>query len=301
MNYFKFSDDNKRYHTLAYHNKVMYGEKIFKATVDAYCSCPNIDGSKGLGGCIFCGGSSGSALSIEEQFAAEKARIYEKHLGAKILLYYGFHTNTYCTDARLKELLNKAESLGAFGVSIATRPDCIDNEKARILSECPFPLTVELGLQTIHDETALRINRCHTFSEFRNAFELLKRYGIRVCVHIINGLPGETYDMMLETAREVGKLCPDGIKIHLMHVLKGTKLWELYNAGEYTPLEKNEYIEIVVKQLEFIPAETVIERLTGDGDKRLLAAPLWSKDKISVLGGIDKRLEEVDTFQGRKS
>lgn len=300
-NNFQFSDDNKRYHTLAYHNKVTYGVKIFKATVDARCSCPNIDGSKGTGGCIFCDKSAGSALSVEEQFAAEKARIREKYPRAEILLYYGYHTNTYCTARRLKELLSEAERLGAFGASIATRPDCIDAEKARILAEFPLPLTVELGLQTVHDVTAQRINRCHTFAEFLSAFELLKELGIRVCVHIMNGLPGEDREMMLETARTVGRLHPNGVKIHLTHVLKGTRLCDMYRSGEYAPLGKDEYIDTVVRQLELLPADIVIERITGDGDKKLLAAPLWSMDKISVLGGVDKRMEELNTVQGKES
>lgn len=292
---FAFSDDNKRYHTLNYHNKTVYGCKIYKATVDAGLSCPNMKS----GGCIFCAQTPPDTNSICEQFDAERSRILKKDPAAKILLYYGLRTNTFCPAERLSELLCESQKLGAFAVSLATRPDCLNEEKARILAEYKLPLTVELGLQTVHDTTARIINRGHGFSEFLNGYELLKAYGIRVCVHIIDGLPGEDIPMMLETAQRTGRLRPDGLKIHSAHVLRGTKLFEMYERGEYTPLQREEYIDIVVRQLEFIPPETVIERVTGDGDKSLLAAPLWSRDKIAVLGGIDKRMAELDTYQGK--
>lgn len=293
VNRFPYSDDNKRYHTLAYHNKTVYGCRIYKATVDAGLGCPNI------GGCIFCRQVPRDMRSVREQFEAERARILVKDKNAKILLYYGIRTNTFCSSEFLEKMLREAKGCGAFAVSIATRPDCLDEEKARLLSEFDLPLTLELGLQTVHDETAKIINRGHSYADFLMGYELLRSRGIRVCVHIIDGLPGEDAPMMLETARRVGQLRPDGLKIHLAHVLRGTKLFELYEAGEYTALEKAEYIEIVVRQLELIPPETVIERVTGDGDKSLLAAPLWSRDKIAVLGGIDKRMAELDTFQGK--
>lgn len=169
----------------------------------------------------------------------------------------------------------------------------------RILKSLSVPVSVELGLQTVHDSTAEKINRCHTFAEFIRGYSLLKSAGIRVCVHIINGLPDETEPMMLDTARQLSALRPDGVKLHLMHVVEGTRLAEMYLNGEYKPLEKQQYIDIVVKQLELFAPETVIERVTGDGDKSKLLAPLWSRDKISVLGGIDKRMAELDTYQGR--
>ncbi len=293
MNSFPYSNDNKRYRTLVYHNLQTYGGRVFKATVDAGLSCPN------AGGCVFCIQNAFDTRTIEDQFAAEKARILAKCPSAKILLYYGLRTNTNCSPERLSEMLCEAERLGAFAVSLATRPDCLDADKARILAECPLPLTVELGLQTIHDSTAALINRGHTYADFLCGYELLKRHNIRACVHIINGLPNETREMMLDTARALGKLRPDGVKIHSMHVLRGTELYEMYQSGAYTPIEKDEYIDIVARQLELLPPETVIERVTGDGDKSLLAAPQWSRDKISVLGGIDKRLADLDTYQGR--
>lgn len=304
MNPFPFSDDNKRYHTLSYHNRHTYGKRIFKAVIDAGFTCPNIDGTRGLGGCIFCDGGSGyftasSRLSVSEQYLLEEKRIREKYPKAGIIAYFQAHSNTYCTPERLKALLSEAVSCGAEGIAIATRADCIDGEKADIIASLPVPVTVELGLQTVSDETAAKINRCHSFAEFLEGYRLLKDKGIRVCVHIIDGLPGENRENMLETARVLGRLRPDGVKIHLLHVIKGTRLCEMYESGEYTPLEKAEYIDTVIGQLELLPQETVIERITGDGDKKKLEAPLWSADKISVLGGIDKRMAEIGTYQGR--
>ena len=168
-----------------------------------------------------------------------------------------------------------------------------------LIKSLPVPVTVELGLQTIHDSTAQLINRCHSFEEFKRGYQMLKEAGIRVCVHIINGLPSENEEMMLETAETLGKLHPDGVKIHLMHVIEGTRLAEIYKRGEYIPLEKQQYIEIVIKQLELLPPETVIERITGDGDKKTLLAPDWTKNKRAVLNAIDKKLARRDTWQGR--
>lgn len=292
MNPFPFSDDNKRYHTLAYHNRHTYGGRVFKATLDAHMSCPN------KGGCIYCKDTF-DPRSIEEQWYSECERIHKKDENAKICAYFGVHTNTFCSPEKLTELLDCAINLGAFSVSIATRADCLDEEKACILGNFSLPLTVELGLQTIHDKTAEYINRGHTFNDFLNGYEMLKSHNIRVCVHIINGLPNESRDMMIDTARVIGKLKPDGIKIHSLHVLRETRLYELYQKGDYIPIERDEYIDITAHQLELLPPETVIERVTGDGDKSLLAAPNWSADKIAVLGGLDKKLADLDTYQGR--
>lgn len=292
MNPFKFSDDNKRYHTLAYHNLHTYGGRVYKATLDAHLTCPN------KGGCVYCA-SVRDSRPLSEQWNAECSRIRAKDENARICAYFGVGTNTNCPPEALSELLRTARELGAFSVSIATRADCLDEQKAQILAEFSEPLTVELGLQTIHDQTAELINRGHMFEDFRRGFYLLRNHNIRVCVHIINGLPGEAPEMMLETARVIGGLRPDAVKIHSLHVLKGTRLFEMYGRGEITLLTREEYIDITARQLELLPPETVIERVTGDGDKALLAAPKWSADKIAVLGGLDKRLAEPDTYQGK--
>ncbi len=301
---FIYTDDNKRYHTLNYHNKHTYGAKVHKAAIDAGFTCPNIDGSRGVGGCIYCSGGSGyftaeSVVSVREQFLREKKRIHGKFPEAKITAYFQAHTNTYASVQELFRVYSEAVDAGADSLAIATRADCLDIEKAEMIASLPVPVTVELGLQTIHDSTACRINRCHSFGEFVNGYGLLKSHGIRVCVHIINGLPEEDIPMMLKTAETLGKLHPDGVKIHLMHVIKNTVLAGMYESGRYHPMEKQDYIDTVVKQLELLPSETVIERLTGDGDKATQLAPIWSMDKISVLGGIDKRMAQLDTWQGR--
>ncbi len=303
MTGFKFSDDNKRYHTLSYYNKTTFGRKIYKAVIDAGFTCPNIDGTKSGGGCIFCDGGSGyftsGSISVTEQLSREYERIRKKVPNASVIAYFQSHSNTYASADVLRRLYKEAEAFGVEGISVATRADCITPEIIGLFKELSVPVTVELGLQSVHDKTAELINRGHTFEEFLSGYRLLKESGIRVCVHIINGLPEETVEMMLETARTLGKLRPDGVKIHLLHVIRGTRLAELYEKGEYTPLTKEEYVDITAKQLELLPPETVIERITGDGDKKKLLAPLWSMDKISVLGAIDVRQRELDSFQGK--
>ncbi|MBR4112613.1 MAG: TIGR01212 family radical SAM protein [Ruminiclostridium sp.] len=300
---FIYSDDNKRYHTLNYHNKHTYGGRIYKAVIDAGFTCPNLDGTKSKGGCIFCDGGSGyfttGCISVTEQLRKEKERITAKNPDAEISAYFQAHTNTYASPDILRRIYGEAVSFGVKSIAIATRADCINEEIISVIKELPVPVTVELGLQSVHDSTAEIINRGHTFAEFLTGYNMLKNAGIRVCVHIINGLPCETAEMMLKTAESLGKLRPDGLKIHLLHVIRGTKLHEMYEKGEYTPLTKEEYIDITVRQLELLPPETVIERITGDGDKTKLIAPLWSMDKISVLGGIDKAQAERDSFQGK--
>ena len=294
---FPYSDDNKRYHTLHYYNKTVYGCRVVKAAVDAGRGCPNGEG------CVFCNKNARDRRSVFEQFDEQKSRILAKFPDAKILLYLGVGTNTLGSAKELEKLLSDALKCKPFALSIATRADCLDEEKSRLLASVELPLTVELGLQTVHDSTAKIINRGHSFGDFLCGFELLKSLKIRTCVHIMNGLPGEDIPMMLKTAETLGRLRPDALKIHMTYVEKGTPLFEMYvgmnGRGEYSPMEKDEYIETVVRQLELIPPETVIERVTGDADKALLAAPLWSADKISVLGGIDKKMADMDTYQGR--
>ena len=187
------------------------------------------------------------------------------------------------------------------GISIGTRADCLSDDVLDLLSEINTRtyLTVELGMQSVHNTTIELINRCCTHEEFLDGYFRLKNRGIRVCLHLINGLPGETAEMMTETARQTANLAPDAVKLQMLHVIKGTRLEEMYHAGSFELLSRAEYINVIVRQLELLPPETVIERITGDGDKSKLVAPMWSADKISVLGGIDKQLAELDTWQGR--
>lgn len=306
MNPFPYSNDNKRYRSLAYENGLQ-GIKIYKAVIDAGLSCPNIDGTKGVGGCIYCDGGSGyftasPAVPIEKQLEDELQRIRKKTPQASVIAYFQAHSNTYAPLFKLREMYEKAlNHEGICGLAIATRVDCLSPEVLEYLNELNLRtrLTVELGLQTIFDETAARINRGHSFSEFVEGYNALKELGIGVTVHIINGLPNETADMMVETARTLGKMRPDGVKIHLLHVISGTPLSEMYERGEYSPMSLDAYSGAVVRQLEVLPPKTTIERLTGDGDRKSLIAPLWSRDKIRVLGTIDKLMVSEDTWQGR--
>lgn len=306
QNPFFYADDNKRYHTLAYFYK-QHGGKMYKAVVDAGFTCPNIDGRCGTGGCIYCDGGSGyftkPGQPITQQITNEVCRIRKKHPKAAIIAYFQAHTNTYAPLETLQQVYTQALSHPDIsGLSIATRADCLPQDIIAYLATLSRQtnVTVELGLQTVHDATAARIHRGHDFTTFQKAFLSLKANRIRTCVHIINGLPGETAADMLQTAKILGKLKPDGVKIHLLHVIRGTPLATLYQKGDYTPMQKQAYIDVVVNQLEYLPAETVIERITGDGDKQKLLAPLWSADKISVLGSIDKAHVLKNSWQGKK-
>lgn len=305
---FKYTDDNKRYHTLSYYNRHKYGRKMFKAVIDAGFTCPNKDGKKGVDGCIFCRGGSGYFTgspenSVFAQLDAEIERIRRKNPDAGIIAYFQANTNTYAPLENLKRIyVPLAESKRADGISIGTRADCISEEIADFLQELSgmTELTVELGMQTVHDATLKAINIGYSHKEFLNGYYRLKNRNIRTCLHIINGLPGETADMMLETAKEAAEIFPDAVKIQLLHVLEGTRLAELYAQGKVRSMEREEYISVVTDQLEYLPPEVVIERITGDGDKRYLIAPKWSCNKIAVLGGIDKLMAEKDSWQGKK-
>lgn len=303
---FIFSSDNKRYHTLNYHNRTAYGRKIYKAVLDCGFSCPNIDGTKGTGGCIFCDGGSGyftdGTLPVTKQLENEIKRIQNKHGNVPVTAYFQANTNTYAPAEKLRKIYFLVIDFPEVcGISIGTRADCLPDDIIQLLDEInrKTNLTVELGLQTVHEKTIEKINRCYNHAEFLDGFYKLKNKNIRTCLHIINGLPDETPEMMLETARQISVMRPDALKIQMLHVIHGTPLEKLYTKGKFIPLTKEEYINITVRQLEILPPEIVIERITGDGDKSKLIAPAWSADKISVLGGIDKRLAELNTWQGK--
>ena len=306
-NPFKFSSDNKRYNTLNYYNKQNYNKKIYKAVIDLGLTCPNIDGSKGRGGCIFCDGGSGyfthSKTDLVSQLRLENNRICSKYgESAEFITYFQANTNTYApVDFLRKAYYTALEFPNVSGISIGTRADCLSDEVIELLSELrdKTHLTVELGMQSCHEKTISLINRCYSHEEFRKGFFRLNDAGIRTCIHIINGLPFESKEDMIVTAKELAKLHPEAVKLQMLHVIKGTALEEMYSEGEFRLLERDEYIDIIAHQLEVLPPDIVIERITGDGDKKKLVAPMWSADKIAVLGGIDKRLAELDTWQGK--
>ncbi len=304
---FIYSDDNKRYHTLAYYNKHKYGKKVFKAVIDAGFTCPNKDGKISHGGCAFCRGGSGyftgsPELSVASQLDAEIERIRQKHENAGIIAYFQANTNTYAPLEMLRKIyLPVAQNPEITGISIGTRADCISDEIADFLLELSklTDLTVELGMQSVHNETLRKMNIGCSHEKFIEGYTKLKDRGIRTCLHIINGLPSETEEMMLETARQTALLAPSAVKIQLLHVLKDTPLEKMYLENAFDTMEMDEYISVVVSQLELLPPETVVERITGDGDKKYLVAPIWSTNKIAVLGGIDKEFARRNSFHGK--
>lgn len=307
-NNFKYSDDNKRYHTWNYHLRHKFGGKVFKVALNAGFSCPNIDGTKGVGGCTYCSGGSGDfagdpAHAILTQFEEIKTKMHEKWHDAKYIPYFQAHTNTYAPVSVLRERFEPVLSQeNVVGMSIATRADCLPDDVLDYLEELSKRtyLIVELGLQTIFDETGDRINRCHTYAEFLEGYNKLKERSINICVHLIDGLPFETKEMMIESAREVAKLKPHCVKLHLLHILKNTKMAEQYENGEFRLLTLEEYVDIIVSQLEEFPEDTVIQRLTGDGGRDTLIGPKWSLKKFVVLNEIDKLMLRKDTYQGVK-
>lgn len=307
LNPFPYSDSNKRYYTFDYYMRHRFGQKCAKISLDAGLTCPNIDGTAGHGGCIYCsGGSSGAACSgtISEQYRAGVEAIKKKWKCTAFIPYLQAHTNTYGKIDELRKIYSEAASLdGAVMLAIATRADCLSPEICRLLRDTSekLPLLVELGLQSTNDATAKTINRGHSFEDFCAGYNRLRNMGgdIAICVHLIDGLPGETEEMMTESAKQVAALHPDMVKLHLLHVIRGTRLGKMFEDGSYTPMERNDYINTVVRQIELMPPDTVIARVTGDGIANSLLAPMWSIKKTSVANDIDKLLFDGNTFQGK--
>lgn len=308
-NSFEYSLDNKRYHTWNYHLMNKFGEKVFKVSLNAGFTCPNIDGTKGYGGCIYCsdagsGDFAGNPCdSVLEQFEKVKLKMHKKWEKAKYIPYFQAHTNTYAPVEVLKEKFEPVLAQdGVVGLSIATRADCLCDDVIEYLCDLSKRtyLIVELGLQTIFDKTGELINRCHTYKEFLDGYKKLTEKGINVCIHLIVGLPGEDKEMILKSVKEVAKLKPHAVKLHLLHILRGTKLAKMYENNEFRALTREEYVDIIVDALEILPKETIIQRLTGDGAKDSLIAPLWSLKKFCVLNEIDKEMVRRNSYQGCK-
>lgn len=308
MEKFIYSDDNKLYHTWNYHLRHKFGCKIMKIALNAGFTCPNIDGTKGYGGCTYCSSSgsgdfAGNAEdSIIYQFESIKEKMHKKWKEGKYMPYFQAHTNTYApADVLRSRFEGVLRQSGVVGISIATRADCLKEDVLDYLSELNERtyLIVELGLQSIYDLTGERINRCHTFEEFLNGYNELKNRNINVCVHLIDGLPDETDEMMVESARVVGNLEPHCVKLHLLHILKGTAMAKEFEDGKIRLLERDEYVDIIIRQLEVLPPQTIIQRLTGDGGRESLIGPMWSLKKFEVLNAIDKEMQRRQTYQGR--
>ena len=306
---FKYTLDNKRYHTLNYFYKNKFGIKVFKVSLNGGFSCPNLDGRIGYGGCIYCSKSGSGEFggdkedSLEEQFLKMKEVVNKKHIPCKYIGYFQARTNTYASLDVLKE---KYECIlkqdDVIGLNIATRCDAISDDCLDYLEELSKKtfLTIELGLQTIHEKTSVLINRCHSLKQFEDMVIKLRKRNINVCVHIINGLPYETEEMMLDTVRYLNKLDIQGIKIHMLYIIKDTVIDTMYKKERFKILSKEEYIDIVIKQLELLRPEIVINRITSDPDKETLVEPRWLVDKCQLLNDIDKEMKRRNTYQGIK-
>ena len=305
---FKYTLDNKRYHTLNYYLKNKFNCKVFKVSLNAGFTCPNIDGTKGYGGCIYCS-KSGSGehggnpnKDLTTQFYEVKNITEKKWPNSKYIAYFQARTNTYAPlevlKAKYEEVLKIDNVIGLF---IATRCDAITNDTLDYIEELNKRtyLTIELGLQTIHEKTSKLINRGHTLEEFDSMVKKLRNRNIDVVVHIINGLPYETEDMMLDTIKHLNTLDIQGIKIHMLNIVKDTPLETLYNKEHFHILSKDEYIDIVIKQLELLNSKIVIHRITSDPDVSTLIEPTWLIKKFCLLNDIDKEMVKRDTYQGK--
>lgn len=301
---------DKPYHSLDYELKKQFGRKIYKVSLDGGMTCPNRDGTIGTGGCSFCshGGSGefaeklGVYEDVWQQIEAAKRRVSKKvPEDGKYMAYFQSYTNTYAPVEYLEPLFARAlEHPDIVALSIGTRPDCLPEPVVELLGRLnqKKPVWVELGLQTIHDETAGRIGRGYEFPVFLDGYRRLKEAGLTVIVHVILGLPGETRQQMLQTVEYLGNMPVDGIKLQLLHILKGTRLYEEYTADPFPVFGMEEYIDLVLDCVAILPESVVIHRISGDGPKSLLVAPQWSGNKRMVLNTMAKRLRERQIFQG---
>lgn len=309
MNKFIYSNDNKRYHTLDYYYKNKFHSKVFKISLNAGFSCPNIDGTVGNGGCIYCSKSGSGEFagnkedSLRTQFDTVKEMMLHKWPKGKFIGYFQARTNTYADVNTLKKLYETVLAFdNVIGLNIATRPDSISEECLDYLTELnkKTNLTIELGLQTTNEKTAKLINRCHSLQCFEDMVKKLRERNIDVVVHIINGLPYETKEDMLNTVRYLNSIDIQGIKIHMLSILKDTPLAKMYEKKHFKVLTKEEYIDIVIDQLELLRPEIVIHRITGDPKQDDLVEPDWLVKKFCVLNDIDKEMVKRDSYQGKK-
>ncbi len=299
--------NGKRYHTLSFEFKKIFNEKIMKLSLDGGFSCPNRDGTLGIRGCIFCGeeGSgefAGSRInSLKIQVEEQKKLVSRKNCSNKYIAYFQSFTNTYGKLDNLKNLYYEALSIEeVVGIAISTRPDCLDDDVLNLLSELNKRtfLWVELGLQTIHDNSAKFIRRGYDLDIYDKALNDLKARGIRTVTHLIIGLPGENKEMILQSVKHVADTQSWGIKLHSLYIQEDTDLYHYFRKNPFRLLSKDEYVDIIVDSLEILPPDMVIHRLTGDGKKELLYEPKWSLNKLGVLTSIDKELKIRNSHQG---
>ena len=304
-----FNNTDKRYNQFSAYLKNKFGAKVYKITLDAGFSCPNRDGSISAGGCIFCdeGGSFSQAhsklLPIEEQVKIGAQTLHNRFKAEKFMSYFQAYTNTYKPVHELEKIYKSALTHpDIVGLSIGTRPDCVENDKLDLISDISkdYYTWVEYGLQSIHDKTLLKINRGHDFKCFLDAYERTKDRGINVCVHVIFGL-WEEKEEILQTAKKLAELKVDGVKIHMLCALKDTKLSKLYEQGEINFMGEEDYVNLVCDFLEILPAQTTIHRLAGNGLKKNLIAPRWLGAKLDCLNKIDRELILRNSYQGAKT
>ncbi|MEG0327191.1 MAG: TIGR01212 family radical SAM protein [Erysipelothrix sp.] len=306
-NPFPYTTDNKRYHTYNYFTRTHYGNKAFKVSIDAGFTCPNRDGTCASGGCNFCSdrGSGDMILQtpdIEAQIHHSTDIMKSKWPDASLIAYFQAYSNTHSDLQTLKDLYTPFFYDDRFvSIDIATRSDCLDDEKIAYFAEMAKlkDLTIEIGLQSIHPETSEWMNRGHDLDSVTQCIKKLKDANIRTCVHIINGFPIETIEDMIETAEYLAELKPAMVKIHMLHIIAGTKLGSQYKRNPFPIMDQATYVDLIVRQLEILPADIVIARLTGDGIPDDLLAPIWTLKKVQVLNDIDKLMVAKDTWQGK--
>lgn len=300
---------DKPYRMFSTHLKEFFGGRVHKISVDAGFGCPNRDGGRDQTGCLFCdpGGSGATGIfrqaGIAEQIEAGKEVMTRKYKAQQFLAYFQPFSNTYAPVETLRALYDEALAVpDVVGLMVGTRPDCVPEPVMDLLADYHRRtyFWLELGLQSIHDQTLAWLRRGHDYAAFLDAYTRAKRRGLRVCVHVILGLPGEDHAAMLATIAELARLGVDGIKLHLLHVLDQTPLGALYQAGEFETLTQTAYVDLVADVIERLPAETLIHRLTGDGPREQLLAPLWSLNKWEVLNAIDDELARRGSVQGCK-
>ncbi|MEA2061484.1 MAG: TIGR01212 family radical SAM protein [Thermodesulfobacteriota bacterium] len=300
----------RRYFDYNSYLRSIFGERVQKITVDAGLGCPNRDGTLSRGGCVYCnslGSGSGlfkKGLTIPQQIEQGRKAMIIRYKARKFLVYFQSYTNTYTTCGHIKEMIDMAvEPQDVVGLAIGTRPDCVDEEKLDLIATYTETHLVwmEYGLQSVHNATLKRINRGHDFSAFENAVHMTRHRGINICAHVILGLPGETREMMLETARQIGRLGINGVKIHLLYVVKGTVLEAMWKKGAYQCMDQKSYVETVCDFIELLPENMVIQRITGDPHPEELVAPAWSLNRNKTFTMIQNTMESRGSSQGIKS
>ena len=307
-NPFKYSFNEKRYHTFNYYLKTTYGRKVSKVILDGGFTCPNRDGSKSVNGCIFCSnaGSGDSnpviARTVLEQFEANKKIMDRKWPDSLYIPYFQSFSNTYGPLEKIKGMCDPFLSMDDVAeISIATRCDCLKEDVIEYLDSISSikPVWLELGLQTSNDAVGRILNRCYDFKDVKDALKRLEKTSVKVCLHVMDGLPFETKEGMLQTVKDISHLPFQAIKIHMLHVIKNTLLAKMYEEEPFELISRDAYIDLVVRQLELLPPEIIVERLTGDPIKKDLITPSWLLNKTTILNDIDKLMRKEDTWQGK--